>query len=129
MQAGAAVEKIQEVPRFRESPLFDERERVALEFAERMTITEEYNTDRDICFGTVPSPISSGHEKRWGPFRDTSPVSAISAEIPQPDRQSFRRVHERDRWWRLGRRHASRARALVQRTLGRRCRGTRCATR
>jgi alkylhydroperoxidase family enzyme len=41
MQAGAAVEKIQEVPRFRESPLFDERERVALEFAERMTITGE----------------------------------------------------------------------------------------
>ena len=41
MQAGAAVEKIQEVPRFMESPLFDERERVALEFAERMTITGE----------------------------------------------------------------------------------------
>ena len=41
MQAGAAVEKIQEVPRFRESPLFDERERVALEVAERMTITGE----------------------------------------------------------------------------------------
>ena len=41
MQAGAAVEKIQEVPRFRESPLFDERERVALEFAERMTMTGE----------------------------------------------------------------------------------------
>ena len=41
MQAGAAVEKIQDVPRFRESPLFDERERVALQFAERMTITGE----------------------------------------------------------------------------------------
>ena len=41
MQAGAAVEKIQDVPRFRESPLFEERERVALEFAERMTITAE----------------------------------------------------------------------------------------
>ena len=41
MQAGAAVEKIQDVPRFRESPLFDERERVALEFAERMTVTGE----------------------------------------------------------------------------------------
>ncbi|MBI3030470.1 MAG: carboxymuconolactone decarboxylase family protein [Candidatus Rokubacteria bacterium] len=41
MQAGAAVEKIQDVPRFRESPRFDERERVALEFAERMTITGE----------------------------------------------------------------------------------------
>jgi len=41
MQAGATVEKIREVPRFRESPLFQERERVALEFAERMTITGE----------------------------------------------------------------------------------------
>lgn len=41
MLAGATVEKIQEVPRFRESPLFDERERVALECAERMTITGE----------------------------------------------------------------------------------------
>ena len=41
MQAGAAVEKIQAVPRFKESPLFVERERVALEFAERMTITGE----------------------------------------------------------------------------------------
>lgn len=41
MQAGASVEKIQEVARFRESPLFNERERVALEFAERMTITGE----------------------------------------------------------------------------------------
>ena len=41
MQAGAAVEKIQEVPRFMESPLFVERERVALEVAERMTITGE----------------------------------------------------------------------------------------
>ncbi len=41
MQAGATVEKIQEVPRFRESPLFSERERLALEFAEKMTITGE----------------------------------------------------------------------------------------
>ena len=41
MQAGATVEKIRAVPKFRESPLFDERERVALEFAERMTITGE----------------------------------------------------------------------------------------
>ncbi len=41
MQAGATAEKIQEVPRFRESPLFQDRERVALEFAGRMTITGE----------------------------------------------------------------------------------------
>ncbi len=41
MQAGATWEKVQEVPRFRESALFNERERVALEFAERMTITGE----------------------------------------------------------------------------------------
>lgn len=41
MQEGAPAEKIQDVPRFKESPLFNERERVALEFAERMTITGE----------------------------------------------------------------------------------------
>ena len=41
MQAGAAVEKVQAVPQFKENPLFSERERVALEFAERMTITGE----------------------------------------------------------------------------------------
>src|SRR5574337_88027 len=41
MQAGASIEKIQEVARFRESPLFNERERAALEFAERVTITGE----------------------------------------------------------------------------------------
>jgi len=45
MQAGAPVEKIQEVPRFRESPRFSERERVALELAERMTVTGEKVTD------------------------------------------------------------------------------------
>jgi len=41
MQAGATVEKIRAVPQFKESPLFVGRERVALEFAERMTITGE----------------------------------------------------------------------------------------
>jgi alkylhydroperoxidase family enzyme len=41
MQAGAAAVKVQEAARFRESPLFTERERVALEVAERMTITGE----------------------------------------------------------------------------------------
>jgi alkylhydroperoxidase family enzyme len=39
MQAGAAMEKIQEIARFSESARFTERERVALEVAERMTIT------------------------------------------------------------------------------------------
>jgi alkylhydroperoxidase family enzyme len=41
MQAGAAMEKIQAVPKFQGSPLFDERERAALLFAERMTVTGE----------------------------------------------------------------------------------------
>lgn len=41
MQAGAAMEKIQEIARFRESARFTERERVALDVAERMTITGE----------------------------------------------------------------------------------------
>ena len=41
MQHGASVEKIRAITEFRESPLFDERERVALELAERMTITGE----------------------------------------------------------------------------------------
>jgi alkylhydroperoxidase family enzyme len=41
MQAGATIEKIREVPWFRESPLFTERERVAFELAEKMTITGE----------------------------------------------------------------------------------------
>ncbi len=41
MQAGATVEKIQAVPQFKANPLFSERERAALEVAERMTITGE----------------------------------------------------------------------------------------
>ena len=41
MQEGASVEKIQQIARFRENPLFDERERVALELAEKMTVTGE----------------------------------------------------------------------------------------
>jgi alkylhydroperoxidase family enzyme len=39
MHAGASAEKVQQVASFRESPLFSERERVALEVAEAMTIT------------------------------------------------------------------------------------------
>ena len=41
MQEGASEEKIRAIAEFRESPLFDERERAALEFAEKMTITGE----------------------------------------------------------------------------------------
>ena len=45
MQVGASLDKIREVPRFKESSLFDERERVALELAEKMTITDEKVSD------------------------------------------------------------------------------------
>ena len=39
MQTGADENKIREVPAWRESPRFSEMERVALEYAEAMTIT------------------------------------------------------------------------------------------
>lgn len=39
MRSGATAEQIDALPQFRESPLFDERERAALEMAEAMTIT------------------------------------------------------------------------------------------
>jgi alkylhydroperoxidase family enzyme len=45
MQAGADDEKIRQVPTWRESSLFSDRERAALEYAERMTITGEKVTD------------------------------------------------------------------------------------
>ena len=41
MQAGASDEKIAQVPTWRDSALFSARERDALEYAERMTITGE----------------------------------------------------------------------------------------
>ena len=41
MRAGAGEDKIREVPEWRESRLFSEAERAALEYAERMTITGE----------------------------------------------------------------------------------------
>ena len=41
MQAGADEEKIRQVPTWRESSLFSDVERAALEYAERMTITGE----------------------------------------------------------------------------------------
>ncbi|HEU5189546.1 MAG TPA: carboxymuconolactone decarboxylase family protein [Methylomirabilota bacterium] len=45
MQAGASEEKVQEVPRWRDSALFSPMERDALEYAEAMTITGERVTD------------------------------------------------------------------------------------
>jgi alkylhydroperoxidase family enzyme len=37
---GVAVEKVLEIPNYKTSPLFNEREKVALEYADRITITE-----------------------------------------------------------------------------------------
>ena len=45
MQAGASDDKIRQVPTWRESSLFSEMERAALEYAERMTITGEKVSD------------------------------------------------------------------------------------
>jgi len=45
MQAGAAEDKIREVPGWRESRRFSEMERVALEYAEAMTITGQRVSD------------------------------------------------------------------------------------
>jgi alkylhydroperoxidase family enzyme len=45
MQTGAGEEKIRQVPTWRESRLFSDMERAALEYAERMTITGERVTD------------------------------------------------------------------------------------
>ena len=45
MQAGADEEKIRQVPTWRESSLFSDMERAALEYAERMTITGEKVTE------------------------------------------------------------------------------------
>ena len=45
MQAGADKDKIQEVPTWRESRRFSDMERVALEYAEAMTITGQRVSD------------------------------------------------------------------------------------
>ncbi len=45
MHAGAGEEKIRQVATWRESRLFSDMERAALEYAERMTITGEKVTD------------------------------------------------------------------------------------
>jgi alkylhydroperoxidase family enzyme len=45
MRAGASEEKIQQIERHAESPLYSELERVALAYAEAMTITGQKVTD------------------------------------------------------------------------------------
>ena len=45
MRTGSGEDKVREVPDWRESRLFSEAERAALEYAERMTITGEKVTD------------------------------------------------------------------------------------
>ena len=45
MQAGASAEKIQQVERAAESPLYDERERTAVAYAEAMTVTGQRVSD------------------------------------------------------------------------------------
>ena len=45
MQAGASEEKIKQVERAAESPLYDERERTAVAYAEAMTVTGQRVSD------------------------------------------------------------------------------------
>ena len=45
MQAGASDDKVRQVPAWRDSTLFSQMERDALEYAEKMTITGEKVTD------------------------------------------------------------------------------------
>ena len=45
MRAGASEEKIQQIERYAVSAFYSERERVALEYAEAMTITGQKVTD------------------------------------------------------------------------------------
>jgi alkylhydroperoxidase family enzyme len=45
MRAGASEEKIRQIERWASSPLFTEEERVALEYAEAMTVTGRRVTD------------------------------------------------------------------------------------
>jgi alkylhydroperoxidase family enzyme len=56
MQAGASVEKVGSVERFGSSDLFSEKEKVALEYAEKMTITGEKVTEE--LFGRVRAHFS-----------------------------------------------------------------------
>ncbi|MGH7392414.1 MAG: carboxymuconolactone decarboxylase family protein [Candidatus Rokuibacteriota bacterium] len=45
MQAGASEEKVRQVERAAESPLYDERERAAVAYAEAMTVTGQRVSD------------------------------------------------------------------------------------
>jgi alkylhydroperoxidase family enzyme len=56
MQAGASDEKIRQVPTWRESTLFSPLERLAFEYAERITITGE-KVDDDL-FGRLRACLS-----------------------------------------------------------------------
>jgi alkylhydroperoxidase family enzyme len=56
MQAGASEEKIRQVPEFATSPLFDGVERLALGYAEAMTITGQKVSDE--LFGQLHEHFS-----------------------------------------------------------------------
>ncbi|HUG37539.1 MAG TPA: hypothetical protein VML54_11345 [Candidatus Limnocylindrales bacterium] len=56
MQAGASEEKIRQVPTWRESALFSPLERLALEYAECITITGQKVTDE--LFGRLRERLS-----------------------------------------------------------------------
>ncbi len=56
MQAGASEDKVRQVERAAESPLFTDRERVALRYAEAMTITGEKVTED--LFGRIRGHFS-----------------------------------------------------------------------
>ncbi|PYN98967.1 MAG: hypothetical protein DMD89_12480 [Candidatus Rokuibacteriota bacterium] len=56
MQAGASEDKVRQVERAAESPLFTDRERVALRYAEAMTITGEKVTEG--LFGRIRGHFS-----------------------------------------------------------------------
>jgi alkylhydroperoxidase family enzyme len=58
MRAGASEEKVRQVARFAESPLFSEGERAALAFAEALTITGQKVTDE--LFARVRASYSEG---------------------------------------------------------------------
>ena len=56
MQAGASEDKVRQVERAGESPLFTDRERVALRYAEAMTTTGEKVTEE--LFGRIRGHFS-----------------------------------------------------------------------
>ena len=58
MHAGATEEKVRQVAQFATSPLFSERERAALRFAEALTITGQKVTDE--LFGRVRAHYAEG---------------------------------------------------------------------